>query len=304
MIPFRTQAQLIEDPSHYQIERIRRLQTRAEREHTGLYYIEGMRFVARALSQGAPIEALVACPHLQTHPFARHLTRREQRSGTPILTVTPAVMCGLGSVEDPQGIGAVVRQRWTSLERIRPANAPCWVMLETMRSSGNLGTILRTADATGGSGLILLGNAIDPYDPATVRATMGAQFEQRFVRTSVDELRVWHGRRHFTLVGTAPAAATDYQKVDFRGPTMLLLGDERKGLSRELQALCDTTIRIPMVGGTDSLNVSVAAGVLLYEVFNQRRWLRVAAHGARWQGPHPSRGTSRGEDVARPSGGW
>ena len=304
MTPFRTQAQLIEDPNYYQIERIRRLQSRAEREHTGLYYIEGMRFVARAIGYGVPIEVLVACPQLQTHPFARHLTRRGQRSGTPILTVTPALMCGLGSVEDPQGIGAVVRQRWTPLERIRPADAPCWVMLETIRSSGNLGTILRTAEATGGSGLILLGDTIDPYDPATVRATMGAQFGQRFVRTSLDELRDWHGRRHFSLIATAPAAATDYQEADFRGPTVLLLGDERKGLSQELQVLCDDIVRIPMVGGTDSLNVSVAAGVLLYEVFNQRRRVRTAGRGAGRQGLHPARATALRGIVGRPSGGW
>jgi len=176
-------------------------------------------------------------------------------------------------------------------------------MLETMRSSGNLGTILRTAEATGGSGLILLGDTIDPYDPATVRATMGSQFRQQFVRTSIHELRDWHVRRHFSLVGTAPAAATDYQEADFRGPTVLLLGDERKGLSQELQALCDGVVRIPMVG-TDSLNVSIAAGVLLYEVFNQRRRVRVAARGAGRQGRYPARATVRGGGVDRRPGRW
>ena len=212
-------------------------------------------------------------------------------------------MSGLGGAADPQGLGAVVRQHWTPLERIRASNAPCWVMLETMRSSGNLGTILRTSEATGGSGLILLGDAIDPYDPATVRATMGAQFGQRFVRTSADELRSWQGRRHFSLVGTAPAATIDYQEVDLRGPTMLLLGDERKGLSRELQSLCDEVVRIPMVGGTDSLNVSVAAGVLLYEVFNQRRRVRIGPRDGGRQGSHPVRDASRGGVAGRSPGG-
>jgi len=127
---FQPHDQLIDDPNHHQMERIRRLQTRAERERTGLYYIEGMRFVARAISHGVPIVALVACPQLLTHPFTRHLVRRRQRAGTPILTVTPEVIPGLGSVEEPQGIGAVVRQH--STPTIRRPCAPPWVP-----SSGN-----------------------------------------------------------------------------------------------------------------------------------------------------------------------
>jgi TrmH family RNA methyltransferase len=144
-------------------------------------------------------------------------------------------------------------------------------MLETVRSPGNLGTILRTSEAVGASGLILIGDSVDPYDPATVRSTMGSLFSQRFVRTNRREFSQWRYRRHYTLVGTAPTAAMDYQAVDYHGPTVLLLGDERKGLSTELQALCDTVVRIPMVGETDSLNLSVAASLMLYEVFNQRR---------------------------------
>lgn len=132
-------------------------------------------------------------------------------------------------------------------------------------------SILRTSEAVGGPGLILLGDAVDPYDPATVRASMGSLFSQRFVRTSVSEARRWKDRQPYMLVGTAPSGSIDYQAIDYRRPTVLLMGGERKGLSGDLQALCDTTVRIPMIGHTDSLNLSVAASLLLYEVFNQRR---------------------------------
>ncbi len=176
MRAFRHDHHRIDSRNQHQIKRLRRLHERAERDRTGLAYIEGMRFVARAVQHGVPIEALVACRPLLTHPFARHLVRQQRRAGTPILEVTPDVLSSVALADDPQGIGAVVRQRWTPLEQIDPADASCWVMLDTVRSPGNLGTILRTSEAVGGAGLMLLGDAVDPYDPATVRASMGSLF--------------------------------------------------------------------------------------------------------------------------------
>jgi RNA methyltransferase, TrmH family len=271
MTPFRNHRHVIDSRNHHAIKRIRRLHVRAERDRTGLSYVEGMRFIAQAVQHRVPIEVLVTCRPLLTHPFARHLVRQLRQTGTPILEVTPDVLSSVALVDDPQGIGAVVRQRWTPLERIVPANDSCWIMLDTVRSPGNLGTILRTSEAVGGAGLILLGEAVDPYDPATVRASMGSLFSQRFVRTTVADVLRWKDRQQCVLVGTAPSAVTDYQAVDYHAPTVLLLGGERKGLSSELRALCDVVVRIPMLGDTDSLNLSVAASLLLYEVFNQRR---------------------------------
>jgi TrmH family RNA methyltransferase len=271
MTRFRSSDQIIDHRNHPQIKRIRRLHERAERNRTGLFYVEGMRFVARAFRYHVPIEALVVCQSQLTHAFARHLARRQRLIGTPVLNVTPEVMATLALADEPQGIGAVVRQRWSSLESIDPWEADSWLMLETVRSPGNLGTILRTSEAVGASGLILVGDSVDPYDPATVRAGMGSLFSQSLVRTCLREFSQWRFRRRYTLVGTAPTGAMDYQAVDYHGPTVLLLGDERKGLSTELQAICDVMVRIPMAGETDSLNLSVAASLILYEVFNQRR---------------------------------
>lgn len=271
MRPFHHEHHPIDRRTHPQIRRIRRLHERAERERTGLYYVEGIRFVARAVQHGLPIEALVACRPLLTHPFARHLVRQQRRAGTPILDVTSDVFSSVSLADDPQGIGAVLRQGWTPLERLDPAEAACWVMLDTVRSPGNLGTMLRTSEAAGGAGLLLLGDAVDPYDPAAVRASMGALFGQRLVRTTVDAVRHWAARPGYRLVGATPDGATDYQTLDYHDPTVLLLGGERKGLSPELRALCDVTVRIPMAGPTDSLNLAIAASLLLYEVFNQRR---------------------------------
>jgi TrmH family RNA methyltransferase len=273
----------IDSRNHLAIKRIRRLQLRDERERTGLYYVEGVRFVAQAVQHMVPIETLVVCRPLLVHPFAQKLVRRQRQAGTPILDVTPAVLHSIALVDDPQGIGAVVRQRWEQLERVRLANDLCWIVLDVLRSPGNLGTILRTSEAVGGAGIIVLGDAIDPYDPATLRSSMGVMFAQRFVRTTVDALRVWKQRHSCQLVGTSPAAPTDYRDVAYHPPTLLLMGEERNGLPPELQALCDVMVRIPIVGQSDSLNVAVATGVMLYEVFTQcRRDARVpkdVSHG-------------------------
>jgi TrmH family RNA methyltransferase len=268
---FRATYDVIDDRNHPTIKRIRRLQERSVRDQQGLHYIEGMRFVARAVQHRVPVEALVVCRPLLAHPFARHLARRFAHAVTPILEVTPSVMSNIALMETSQGIGAVARQCWTPLSAIEPDEASCWVMLESVRSSGNLGTILRTSEAVGASGLMIPNGTVDPYDPATVRATMGSLFSQRFVRTSPDEFMRWKADRNCTLVGAAPSASVDYQDLDYAGPTVLLLGDERKGLSREWLARCDAVVRIPMSAGTDSLNLSVAASLLLYEVYNQRR---------------------------------
>lgn len=279
MRAFRHHLHLVDSRNHPTIKRIRRLHERAERDRTGLHYIEGTRFVMRAIQHHVTIEALVVCRSLMTHPFARHLVRRQRRAGTPILEVTPDVLYSVALMDDPQGLGAVVRQQWTPLERIVPGDDLCWVMLDSVRSSGNLGTILRTSEAVGGAGVMVLGEAgvmvlgeaVDPYDPATVCASMGALFAQRFVRTTMAGFARWKEQHPCLLVGTSPSAGTDYQAVVYRAPTVLLMGGERQGLSADLQATCDVVVRIPMVGRSDSLNLSIATGVLLYEVFNQRR---------------------------------
>ena len=269
--PFAQPTSTITHYQHPAIQRIHRLRHREDREQSGLYYIEGLRFVFQAVQQRASLEALVVCRPLLTHNRARRLVRRQRRLGVPVLHVTPRVMHQLTLANDPQGIGAVVRQRWEPLAHITPGDELCWIALHTVRSAGNLGTILRTSDAVGGAGVILLGDAVDPYDPAAVRATMGALYSQRLVRTTPAAFARWKQRHGCLLVGTAPNAPTDYLALSYRRPTLLLMGEERKGLPSNLQALCDHMVRIPMVGRSDSLNLGVATGLMLYELFNQRR---------------------------------
>jgi TrmH family RNA methyltransferase len=245
---------------------------REERQRTGLFYTEGMRFVAQALNNRfAKVETVVVSTELLTNLYGRRLLGTLKEQQVPVLEVTPDVFHSLSVAEEPQGIGAVVRQRWQRMARVPPDAGLCWLALDVVRSPGNLGTILRTMDAVGGAGLILLGDTIDPYAPKVIRATMGALFTQRFVRTSEAEFALWRARHGVTLVGTSPRAAVDYTVLHYPERLVLWMGGERKGLSDGQMTICDHTVRIPMVGRTDSLNLATATGVVLYEVFNQRR---------------------------------
>ncbi len=253
------------------IKQIRALRHRKEREHTGLFMIEGVRAVTAAVQFGAGLQTLVVAPELVTSALGQTIVRSQRRAGVPCLEVTTEVFESLAVKDRAQGVAAVVHQRWESLDRVAPGLGDCWVALDAVQYPGNLGTILRTCDAVGGAGVILLGDCTDPYDPVAVRASVGAIFGLRLVRTTFEAFAHWKRRHTVAVVGTSPAAAADYRAVAYRTPLVLLMGCERLGLSQEQQALCDTMVKIPMVGRSDSLNLAVATGIVLYEIFHQRR---------------------------------
>ena len=253
------------------IRRLRNLQSREGRDCTGLFLIEGIRPLAQAVRQGERVEMLVVAPDLLTNALGRKLVKQLRIAGTPCFRLTPEVYHSFSQAEEPQGVAAVMKQRWEKLEQVRPSRGLCWLAVEAVQSAGNLGTILRTNEAVGGSGVILIGDTVDPFDPTTVRASMGAIFNQKFVRTTAGSFGEWKRRRQCLLVGTSPSAALDYKEVTYPASLVLLMGGEKKGVSPEVQGLCDTMVKIPMVGKGDSLNLAIAAGILLYEVFDQRR---------------------------------
>jgi TrmH family RNA methyltransferase len=261
----------ISSTSNASIKRIRALRQRKERERSGLYFIEGIRIVAEAIQTGAALETLVVAPELLSSDFARQVVAEQQQAGVLCLEVSAPVFRSLSAKEGPQGIGAVLRQHWEPLEHLRLEAGQHWLALESVQDPGNLGTIARTCDAVGCAGMLLLGASTDPYDPAALRASMGALFSLRLTRTSFAAFAAWKQQHGYRVVGTSDAAACSYRSIDYTSPLVLLLGSERQGLSAEQQAVCDEVVSIPMVGRSDSLNLAVAAGVLLYELFHQQR---------------------------------
>lgn len=262
---------VISSPSNPTIKYIRALRQRKTRGETGEFFIEGIRIVAEALELGAPVRYLVVAPDLLTGDFGRGLVKTAQQRGVRCLEVTPEVFASFSGKDGPQGLSAVVGQRWEPLSQVRLEGGLCWVALDAAQDPGNIGTILRTCDAVGGVGLLLLGESADPYDPGAVRASMGALFALRLARATFDEFAAWKRQHAYIVVGTSDAAAQDYRAVTYRPPLVLLMGSERQGLSPDQQALCDAVVSIPMVGRSDSLNLAVATGVMLYEIFNQQR---------------------------------
>jgi TrmH family RNA methyltransferase len=258
---------IISSISNPRIKYIRSLEHRQEREQTGQFFIEGIRIVGEAVQMEAGVETMVYAPDLLRSQFALDLVQTQQERGVLCLEVTPEVFKSLSAKDGPQGIAAVVRQRWERLEGVRLADELCWVALDEAQDPGNIGTILRTGDAVGSAGLILLGNSADPYDPVALRASMGAVLSQRLVKASFAEFVYW--KQDYTVIGTSGASATSCRNVMYPRPVVLLMGSERQGLSQQQQAVCDLVVSIPMVGRSDSLNLAVATGVILYELFHQ-----------------------------------
>jgi len=262
---------LISSHSNQNVKFVRSLRQRKQREQSGFFFVEGIRLVGEAVQLEVAIHTLVVAPELLSSAFAIELMETQRARGVPLLEVTAEVFRGLSLKEGPQGLGAIIQQHWEALSDVQPGPELGWVALDAAQDPGNVGTILRTGDAVGSAGLLLLGNATDPYDPATLRASMGAIFSQRLVRASFEEFWAWKRQHGYTVIGTSDKANHDYQAAVYKPPLVLLMGSERQGLAPEQQANCDLMVSIPMIGRSDSLNLAVATGVVLYEIFNQRR---------------------------------
>jgi TrmH family RNA methyltransferase len=290
---------LITSQTNRKVAAIRRLRGRREREATGLFLAEGIRIVVEAVQLGADIETLIVAPELLRSDLGRDLVLSRRAAGAACLEVSAPVFASLSGKDGPQGLAAVIRQRWASLTEAdgeqavpdvvpsgpvgadpahaNPAEADpaLWVALESVQDPGNLGTIIRTSDAAGGRGVILLGDGTDPHDPAGVRASMGSLFSQRIAKTSLSGLTAWARRCGATLIAASGQADLAYDAPDlgpaYSGPVVLFLGSERSGLLAEQVAVCDQAVKIPMAGRCDSLNLAVAAGVLLFEIRRRRR---------------------------------
>lgn len=250
------------------LEKVKKLQTdRRYRDGKGLFFAEGIRNFVEAVDHNFPIETIIYSEKLLTSPIARKMVRRLKRLGIPFARASPEQFRTISKTERASGIAAIFRQNLQSLHQLKPTDNFCWIAISSIRSNGNLGTLIRTSAATGAGGFILLGNSIDIFDPNVVRPTMGAIFKQKIVRTNPDEFQKWIKSNSLQTVGASPNGSMSYDQIRYSSPTILMLGNERSGLTDDEQAICSQLVRIPMVAGMDSLNVAVAGSLLLYEIF-------------------------------------
>jgi len=236
------------------------------RRAAGLFVAEGLKLVADGVDAGWTLDTLVYAAGAGGQALVERVAARCHAGGGRVLAVSDAVLAKISRRDNPQTVVGVFRQRLMTAAAIRPAADDLWVALEQVRDPGNLGTIIRTADAVGATGVILIGETVDAFSVETVRATMGSIFHVALVRTNVSNFRALVGRWPGAVVGTHLSATIDYREADYVRPVLLVMGGEQSGLSPDVAGLCRSLVRIPMAGRADSLNLAIATGVMLFEI--------------------------------------
>ncbi len=248
------------------VKDIRGLALAKNRKESGLFIAEGLKLVADAVEAGWTIHTLVHAGNIAGQPLVQRLAAAAQARGGGVIAVSEAVLEKISRRDNPQTVLGVFEQRLMRADDINPAHDDVWVALEAVRDPGNLGTIVRTADAVGARGVILVGNTVDPFSVEAVRATMGSIFAVPLARASFADFarlaRRWPG----AVAGTHLSGKVDYRAADYRSPVLLVMGGEQAGLTHDAAALCSTLVKIPMAGKADSLNLAVATAVMLFEI--------------------------------------
>jgi TrmH family RNA methyltransferase len=262
----------IESLSNPLIKRMRLLREKRHRRAEGLFLAEGLRIATEAREADILPQWLFLADEGAAHPLAKALVDATLANGGEVIDTTPAILSKLSGKDNPQTIVGIYAEPKTGLADLDRAAAPIWLVAERLRDPGNLGTMLRTGDAVGAGGLILLDESTDPYGVEAVRASMGAIFTQKLVQTRWDDFLPWLRGGPGELVATWLGGDTqDYQAVRYAAPTFVLVGNESQGLPPAYAAAADVRVKMPMMGKADSLNAAVAAAVMAYEVLNQRR---------------------------------
>lgn len=254
----------------FSLDRIRshanQLQNRRARDAEQRFWLEGVRNFVWAADAGFEFDTIVYSRILLRSALAEMLSRRLRAKGVTRIAVSPEQFRRVSHAERASGIAAITRQRWAPLDSIHPTAGQFVIILDYVRSAGNLGTLLRTAEAAGACAILFVGRSCDPYDPAAVRASMGGVFGVPLVRCPFDQLRAWATEHRVALLGMSPYAARQWTELPEERPIAFVLGEERHGLSPWLAEQCEDMLRLPIRGRADSLNVSIAAAVAMYEM--------------------------------------
>ena len=249
------------------VKDIKALALKKFRDQQNAFMAEGLKLVIDALDSGWRIRTLIFSKAGKGNPAVETVAARTVAAGGTVLEASEKVVAAITRKDNPQMVVGVFEQRFRPLASISPVAGEVWVALDRVRDPGNLGTVIRTADAVGASGVILIGDSTDPFSVEAVRATMGSVFSVPLARATPDAFLAWRSRFPGLVVGTHLKGAVDYRRPDYgQGPVLLLMGNEQQGLPDELAASCDRLVRIPQAGRADSLNLAVATGVMLYEI--------------------------------------
>ena len=262
--------EIISSTSNPLIKSLRSLERKKGRAETGLFLAEGARLVEQGLSAGWELNSLVVSASSAERSFVRDLIARASRSGARTVQVTDRLAGQIARKDNPQAVIGAFKQTAPKLGDLSIPNSSLWVALYEVRDPGNLGTILRTADCAGISGVLLIGQCCDPYSVEAVRASMGSIFDIPFARSSFDDFNTWRTGKGLSMFAASVNGTVRHTEADMTGPSIILMGNEQAGLPDEVEAKCDTLCLIPMRGGADSLNLAQATAIMTYEAWRQR----------------------------------
>ncbi len=254
-----------------QIKMLRSLHEKKHRAEEGLFLAEGMRVVLEAVEAGHKPAYLIYGPSVRDHAVTRKLVRAGMEADARIIETTEEILAKLARKDNPQLVIAAFKIFETGIERLNARTADIWLAAQSLKDPGNLGTLLRTADAVGAGGLILIDQSCDPFSTEAVRASMGGLFSVALAHCAWPDFLGWANKARADIVGASLDTTQDYQAVRYAKPTIVLVGNEQTGLPENYEKHCTQLVKIPMLGKADSLNVAVSAAVLAYEVLNQFR---------------------------------
>lgn len=253
------------------VKQIRALRDKKHRREQRQFLAEGLRILTEAAETGRLPKMVISTAEAAAHPLAAKLIVETEARGGEAIETSRDILAKLSGKDNPQAVLGIFDEFDTSLASVDRSAANIWLVAQALRDPGNLGTMLRTGDAVGAGGLILIDDCVDPFSVEAVRASMGALFTQKIARARWSDFMEWLRGGPGQLIGTSLDTDVDYQSVRYKAPTFILSGNEAQGLPPEYEAQCDMLVKIPMLGKADSLNVAVATAVMAYEVLNQRR---------------------------------
>ncbi len=257
---------LISSAANPVVKRMRLLGERKHRRREGAFVVEGIQPVWQAVEAGAELEVIVVAPALLGDSPAAEMVARQEAAGIRVARVTSDLFARVSARDGPSGLAAIVRARLPGLATLRVTPDSVFAALHEIGNPGNLGTIIRTANAAGAAGVVLVGPATDPFDPVAVKASMGALFAVPVAHAAnAAEFFAWAAGSGVTVVTTSAKAEVSFWEARYPRPLALLLGAEGTGLPADVLAAGDLQVRIPMTGTAESLNLAVAASLLLYE---------------------------------------
>ena len=252
--------------SNATVKLLRSLRDKKARRAEGLFLAEGLRILTEARDSGRLPEIVAFSAEGAKHPLAAEIIAATEAAGGDAIETTPDILSKMSGKDNPQMLLGAYRQPEISLERIDRTAAPLWIAAQALRDPGNIGTILRTGDAVGAGGLILIDDSADPFSVEAVRASMGALFTQQVAAARWPEFLAWLRSGEGQLVGTSLKATHDYLEAEYRQPCFLLIGNEQQGLPADYETECDLLVKIPMAGRADSLNAAIAAAVMAFAI--------------------------------------